>query len=53
VGTVSRFHPQKAPLDFARTAELILRERADVTFLFIGDDGPLRAEFQQYLRSRD
>jgi glycosyltransferase involved in cell wall biosynthesis len=52
VGTVSRFHPQKAPLDFARTAELILRERADVSFLFIGDDGPLRAEFQEYLRRK-
>jgi len=52
VGTVSRFHPQKAPLDFARTAELILRERADVSFLFIGDDGPLRTEFQQYLRRK-
>lgn len=52
VGTVSRFHPQKAPLDFARTAELILRERADITFLFIGEDGPLRAEFQQYLRRK-
>jgi glycosyltransferase involved in cell wall biosynthesis len=49
---VSRFHVQKAPLDFARTAELILRQRPDVTFLFIGEDGPLRGEFQEYLRSR-
>ncbi len=43
VGTVSRFHPQKAPLDFARTAEFILRQRKDITFLFLGEDGPLRA----------
>ena len=52
VGTVSRFHLQKAPLDFARTAELILRQRPEITFLFIGEDGPLRGEFQHYLRSR-
>jgi len=52
VGTVSRFHRQKAPLDFARTAELVLRERSDITFLFIGEGGPLRSEFQEYLRTR-
>jgi glycosyltransferase involved in cell wall biosynthesis len=52
VGTVSRFHVQKAPLDFARMAELVLRQRPEITFLFIGEDGPLRGEFLQYLRSR-
>lgn len=49
VGTVSRFYRQKAPLDFARTAQLILRQRTNVTFLFIGEDGPLRSEFLEYL----
>jgi glycosyltransferase involved in cell wall biosynthesis len=52
VGTVSRFYLQKGPIDFARTAELILRQRSDVTFLFIGEDGPLRGEFQEYLRKK-
>jgi glycosyltransferase involved in cell wall biosynthesis len=53
VGTVSRFYPQKAPLDFARLAERITRQREDVTFLFVGANGPLRQEFEQFLRERD
>jgi glycosyltransferase involved in cell wall biosynthesis len=52
VGTLSRFHPQKAPLDFARCAEMVLRQRSDVTFLFIGEDGPLRLEFEGYVKSK-
>jgi len=52
VGTLSRFHPQKAPLDFARCAEVVLRQRNDVTFLFIGEDGPLRRGFESYVKSK-
>jgi glycosyltransferase involved in cell wall biosynthesis len=53
VGTISRFYRQKAPVDFAKTAEALLRKRPDVSFLFIGDDGPLHREFHEYLLAKN
>jgi glycosyltransferase involved in cell wall biosynthesis len=42
VGTVTRFSPQKAPLDFVRAAELVTKHAPEVWFVMAGD-GPLRA----------
>jgi glycosyltransferase involved in cell wall biosynthesis len=40
VGTVGRLEPQKAPLDFVRTAALVADERPGTRFAMVGD-GPL------------
>jgi len=56
VGTVSRFHPQKAPKDFIAMAAALLRNCPETHFVFVGEDGPLRVEAEQYvedLRLRD
>ncbi|MBN1384091.1 MAG: glycosyltransferase family 4 protein [Elusimicrobia bacterium] len=37
VGMVACFKPQKAPLDFIKTAELVCRELPDTKFMLIGD----------------
>ncbi len=50
IGTISRFHTQKAPLDFVTMADALLRQRPDVRFLFIGEDGHLRPAFEQKIR---
>lgn len=50
VGTVSRYFPQKAPLDFLRMANIVASAKRDVSFLFIGEDGPLRREVHAYAR---
>ncbi len=50
VGTVSRFFKQKAPLDFVSMAQSVARVRSDVSFLFVGQNGPLR---EQAIRNVD
>ena len=47
IGTVSRFHRQKAPLDFVRMANFVLQQRSDVRFVLVGEDGPLRPAFER------
>lgn len=41
VGTVTRLSPQKAPLDFVRTAALVAKQMPETWFMMVGD-GPLR-----------
>jgi glycosyltransferase involved in cell wall biosynthesis len=41
VGMIGRLDQQKNPLDFIRTAALVVQDYADVQFLLVGD-GPLR-----------
>ena len=41
VGTVTRFSPQKAPLDFVRAAALVAQHAPETWFMMVGD-GPLR-----------
>ena len=43
VGMVAPLKPQKAPVDFVRTAALIHRDRPDVRFLLVGDGALRRA----------
>jgi glycosyltransferase involved in cell wall biosynthesis len=43
VGTVGRFNPQKAPLDFIRAAVIVHARRPEVHFIWIGS-GPLETE---------
>lgn len=45
VGTVGRLSPQKAPLDFVRTAGMIARQFPQAWFVMVGD-GPLRADVE-------
>ena len=45
VGTVTRFSPQKAPLDFIVAAAHVAAQRSDVHFVVVGD-GPLRADVE-------
>ncbi len=40
VGVVANLKPQKAPLDFVRTAALVAADRRDVDFVYVGG-GPL------------
>lgn len=49
VGTVSRFYQQKAPKDFVTMAAGLLRSYPETRFLFVGEDGPLRAEVEEYI----
>ncbi len=51
LGTISRFHAQKAPLDFVNMAAALLRHRPDARFLFIGEDGPLRPAVEERIRT--
>ena len=37
VGMVACFKPQKAPLDFIKTAGLVCRELPDTKFMLVGD----------------
>ena len=43
IGTVTRLSPQKAPLDFVKSAANVARRYPDVYFMMVGD-GPLRQE---------
>lgn len=45
VGTVGRLSPQKAPLDFVRTAGMIAQQFPQAWFVMVGD-GPLRADVE-------
>lgn len=47
VGTVTRLSPQKAPMDFVKSAANIARCHPDVYFMMIGD-GPLRQDVERY-----
>ncbi len=49
VGTVTRLSRQKAPVDFVRMANEILKRNSEVTFLLVGD-GPLRQETEDLVR---
>ncbi len=51
IGTISRFHAQKAPLDFVTMADALLRKRPSARFLFIGEDGPLRPAMEENIRA--
>ena len=46
IGTVGRFSPQKAPLDFVRAAKVVADAVPDCRFLMVGD-GPLRDDVEQ------
>ncbi|MGH9049115.1 MAG: glycosyltransferase family 4 protein [Acidimicrobiia bacterium] len=46
VGTVGRFTEQKDPVTWIRAAALLARQRADISFVMVGD-GPLRAETEK------
>lgn len=45
IGSVSRFSPQKNPLDWVRIASLVSREYPGTYFLMVGD-GPLRHQVE-------
>ncbi len=45
IGNVSRFSPQKNPLDWVRVASLVSREYPGAFFLMVGD-GPLRHQVE-------
>lgn len=45
IGSVSRFSPQKNPLDWVRVASLVSREYPGAFFLMVGD-GPLRNQVE-------
>ena len=51
VGTISRFTPQKAPLDLVDAVEELARERPDLVFAWFGD-GELRARVEARIQSR-
>jgi glycosyltransferase involved in cell wall biosynthesis len=46
VGTVARFSPQKAPLDFIRAMSEVAEALPDARFVYVGD-GPLREECEE------
>jgi glycosyltransferase involved in cell wall biosynthesis len=50
VGTISRFHLQKAPGDFITMAATLLRTHPNTRFLFVGEDGPLREGAEKHIR---
>ena len=50
VGSVGRLSPQKNPRDFVRVAELLLRDRENLRFVYVGD-GPMRTEIERTLDS--
>jgi glycosyltransferase involved in cell wall biosynthesis len=52
VGTISRFFPQKGPMDFVLLAEHIAKQRSDVSFIIVGEGGPLEAEVREQIRRR-
>lgn len=45
VGSVTRFSPQKAPLDFVRAAGLVAERLPETWFIMVGD-GPLRSKVE-------
>jgi glycosyltransferase involved in cell wall biosynthesis len=51
VGTVGRLSPQKAPLDFVKLAQKLLREK-DIVFLMAGD-GVMRKEVEAYIKENN
>lgn len=48
IGMVACLKPQKAPLDFARVARHVIREKPEAHFVFIGD-GQLRDILEKYI----
>lgn len=49
VGNISCFKPQKSPLDFVRTADLVIKEFPDTYFVLVGD-GELRNEIESLIK---
>ncbi|MBN2364296.1 glycosyltransferase family 4 protein [candidate division WOR-3 bacterium] len=52
VGSISNFKPQKAPLDFVKTAGIVLKKRPD-SFFFIAGGGPLFSESKKLASQLD
>jgi len=51
VAYIGNFKPQKNPLDLARTAALVLQQRRDVRFLFVGE-GELRKSVENWVKDQ-
>ena len=51
VGMVANLREIKNPMMLVRVAEQVVRERDDVTFVFVGE-GPLRAELEEAVQQR-
>jgi len=49
VGTVTRFSPQKAPLDCVRAMAIVVQEIPEARLVMVGD-GPLREEVERLVR---